>query len=89
MESQIAAWREFAARRAAIGAVDVAELEGHLRDQIDALVESGLDPDEAFLVAIRRLGRLDDLSREYAREHSDRLWKQLVLADTTAVRGPS
>ncbi|MBN9173188.1 MAG: hypothetical protein J0I70_03420 [Microbacterium sp.] len=89
VESQITAWREFAARRAAIGAVDVAELEGHLRDQIDVLVETGLDPDEAFLVAIRRLGRLDDLSREYAREHSDRLWKQLVLADTTAVRGPS
>jgi hypothetical protein len=33
-------------------------------------------------VAIRRIGSLDDVSREYAREHSDRLWKQLVIDDS-------
>ena len=36
--------------------------------------------DEAFLVAVKRMGNLDEVSREFAREHSDRLWKQLVLA---------
>jgi hypothetical protein len=30
-------------------------------------------------VAVKRMGNLDALSREFAREHSDRLWKQLVL----------
>src|SRR5690606_37285499 len=29
--------------------------------------------------AVKRLGALDALSREFAREHSDRLWKQLVM----------
>jgi hypothetical protein len=29
------------------------------------------------------MGKLDDLSREFAREHSERLWKQLVLTPET------
>jgi hypothetical protein len=44
------------------------------------LADAGLDADEAFLVAVKRLGDLDSLSREFAREHSDRLWKQLVAS---------
>jgi hypothetical protein len=78
LEDQIAAWREFVRGRAVMAA-DVAELESHLRDQIDGLEASGLSADEAFLVAVKRMGRLDDLSREFAREHSDRLWKQLMV----------
>jgi hypothetical protein len=44
------------------------------------LVDAGLTADEAFLVAVKRMGKLDALSREFAREHSDRLWKQLVVS---------
>ena len=40
----------------------------------------GLSADEAFLVAVKRMGAIDALTREFAREHSDRLWKQLVLS---------
>jgi hypothetical protein len=80
LETQIDQWRNYLHRRQAIHPVDVAELEDHLRGQISSLLEAGLDSDEAFLVAVKRMGNLDDLSREFAREHSDRLWKQLVLA---------
>ena len=59
---------------------DVDELEDHLRHQIAELTEAGLTPDEGFLIAVKRLGDVDGLSREFAREHSGRLWKQLVLA---------
>jgi hypothetical protein len=78
LEAQIERWRAYVLRRQAIEAVDVAELEDHLREQIAALSRAGLAEDEAFLIAVRRLGELDSLSREFAREHSDRLWKQLV-----------
>ncbi|SEB86129.1 hypothetical protein SAMN04489806_1972 [Paramicrobacterium humi] len=81
LETQIAQWRDFIGRRREIGA-DVDELEAHLRDRIEALAASGLSNDEAFLVAVKRLGRIDELSREFAREHSERLWKQLVIGDT-------
>jgi hypothetical protein len=79
LEEQIAQWRSYLSRRQAIHDVDVAELEDHLREQLAVLVDAGLDTDEAFLVAVKRMGDLDALSREFAREHSDRLWKQLVL----------
>ena len=79
VEQQIDQWRGYVRRRQAIQASDVVELEDHLREQIAGLVASGLDPDEAFLVAVKRMGSLDALSREFAREHSERLWKQLVL----------
>src|SRR5213593_248007 len=80
LEEQIDQWRSYLRRRQAIHSVDVAELEDHLREQIATLVDAGLTPDEAFLVAVKRMCNLDALSREFAREHSDRLWKQLVLA---------
>ncbi len=78
IEEQIARWRAYLRRRQAIQASDVEELESHLRDRVTALVEAGLAADEAFLVAVKRMGNLDALSREFACEHSERLWKQLV-----------
>ncbi|WP_294180236.1 permease prefix domain 1-containing protein [uncultured Schumannella sp.] len=80
LEARIAEWRAFATRSRAVDAVDADELESHLRDSIDALRTAGLDDDEAFLVAAKRLGALDPISREFARVHSARLWKQLVLS---------
>jgi hypothetical protein len=80
LEEQIGRWRSYLQRRQAIHSVDVAELEDHLREQIAVLADAGLATDEAFLVAVKRMGGLDALSREFAREHSDRLWKQLVVS---------
>lgn len=82
LDAQIASWTEYLHRRRAVTGADVDELEGHLRDQVDDLVGSGLSEEEAFFVAIKRIGSLDEVSREYAREHADRLWKQLVIDDT-------
>jgi hypothetical protein len=79
LEDQIAQWRAYLRRRRAIHGPDVEELEGHLRDHVAVLTQAGLAGDEAFLVAVKRMGNLDALSREFAREHSERLWKQLVV----------
>ncbi len=80
LEALIDEWRSFVSRRAAIGNHDVDELESHLREQVADLVAVGLSPEEAFLVAVTRIGSLDSLSREFAREHGGRLWKQLVVS---------
>src|SRR5512145_1914667 len=79
LENQIDQWRSYLHRRQAIHSVDVAELEDHLREEMAGLAQAGLGRDEAFLVAVKRMGGLDALSREFAREHSERLWKQLVV----------
>lgn len=83
LEGRIAEWRAYLLGRKAIHDTDADELEDHLRSQIDALSEQGLAPDEAFLVAVKRIGGQDKVTREFAREHSDRLWKQLVAQPDT------
>ncbi len=88
LERQIGEWRTYMQRRQAVG-TDAEELEDHLRSTITDLTEGGLQPDEAFLVAVKRMGSVDDVSREFAREHSGRLWKQLVLAGTPEAQATS
>src|SRR5687768_5249756 len=79
-EAQISEWRSYLLRRRTIHDVDVDELEDHLRSEISDLGAAGLSGDESFLVAIKRIGGVNELSREFALERSSRLWKQLVLA---------
>jgi len=81
LEERIDEWRSYVRRRPAIDTTDVDELEDHLRSQVTDLQEAGLDEEEAFLIGVKRLGELDTLSREFAREHSERLWKRLVVAE--------
>jgi hypothetical protein len=80
LEAQIGLWRSYLNRRPAMRPQDVAELEDHLRGEVATLKQGGLSGDEAFLVAVKRMGALDTISNEFAREHSERLWKQLVMA---------
>ena len=87
LEAQFAQWRQYVQRRRELQPSDADELEDHLRGSVDELIAVGLRADEAFLVAVKRMGSLDDLSREFAREHSERLWKQLVLTGETGSPG--
>jgi hypothetical protein len=88
LETQVAEWRAYMRRRGAVHDADVDELEDHLRATVADLIGVGLRPDEAFLIAVKRMGNLDDLSREFARVHSERLWKQLVLAGGADATSP-
>ncbi len=79
LEEGVAEWRSYLRRQPVIHSVDADELEDHLRSQAGSLMEAGLAEDEAFLIAVKRIGEIDVLSREFAREHSERLWKRLVV----------
>ena len=80
LEEHIKEWRVYMQKRPALRSVNIEELEDHLLSQAKALIESGLDEDEAFLVAVKRLGDIDSLTREFGSEYSERLWKHLILA---------
>jgi hypothetical protein len=82
LEEQIEQWRSHLHHKPAGQAGDFASLEAQLRAEISGLSRVGLSTDEAFLVAVRRIGRRDALTGEFAREHSDREWKQLVVASS-------
>lgn len=79
LDEQIEQWRTYLRRRQMSQSVDLAELENQLRRQVAGLLEAGLATDEAFLIAVKRMGSRDALSLEFARAHSNRLWKQLLL----------
>lgn len=79
MEQQIAEWRLALLKSRTVTESDADELEAHLREQTIDLEAAGLTPDESFLIAVRRLGTVDRITAEFAREHSDRLWKQLII----------
>src|SRR5918992_1603267 len=86
LEGQIEQWRSFFRRRQATRPVDVEELEDHLRGEVAALRGAGLSENEAFLVAVKRMGGLDAISNEFAREHSERLWEQLGIGATSTAQ---
>lgn len=81
-EAALAQWRRYLLSRGTVSEADADELEDHLRAQIGAFREAGLAEDEAFLIAIKRVGAQHELAGEFAREHSRRLWKQLVLEES-------
>src|SRR2546427_9361890 len=80
LEEQIEQWRSYLRRRQAVHPIDVAKLEHQLREEVAGLTRAGLASDEAFLIVVKRMSTVDPLSREFAREHADRLWKQLVVS---------
>ncbi|WP_418276706.1 permease prefix domain 1-containing protein [Isoptericola jiangsuensis] len=88
LETQVERWQDYVRRHRAIAPADVDEMTDHLRERIADLQDAGLDDDEAFLVAVKRMGRLDAVSHEFAQAHSERLWKQLVLVPEEPIDGP-
>ena len=88
IEGNVREWKDHVRARGGVSEADLDELEAHLRDELAALAGAGLAPDEAFLVAVKRLGTADPLSGEFAKVNADHLWKQLLLVpEDPAARG--
>jgi hypothetical protein len=50
---------------------DAEELKCHLLDLMEDLQDAGLDEEEAFIIALRRLGNVDEFEAEYRQENED------------------
>lgn len=88
LDDQIRQWRTAVLRDPAVDVTDADELETHLREQIADLEAVGMSPDEAFLIGVKRLGEVNSITAEFAREHGDRLWKQLTVARPDGIAHP-
>lgn len=78
VNSAIGQWRAFLQQHDSLSADDIDELEDHLRNQSEALENAGLDEEESFIIAIKRLGSLNAISGQFASIYSGRLWKSLT-----------
>lgn len=57
---------------AAVTAEVIEELAGHLQDSTEAIIESGISPDEARRRAVRAMGHPEELAKDIARAHQTR-----------------
>lgn len=79
LESQISTWKTHMHSASSISQDNLEELESHLRDSIDELLANGLDIEEAFLIAVRRLGDVDVINEEFSKVSTEDVWKQLFV----------
>lgn len=77
VQSRIDRWRAYVLAHGEVE-THVAVVEGELHDHAVRLGAAGLDAEEAFLVALRRVAVRDEASRNFARAYSDELWIQPV-----------
>ncbi len=68
LNQNIRQWRDALAQSATMRAEELDELEHHLRDSMTQLRERPLTEEESFLIAARRLGGGEILTREFAKE---------------------
>jgi hypothetical protein len=80
LEARIADWRSHVRRRPSSDEPSLEALESRLRSETAELLAAGLDEDEAFLVAVKRVGAVDRWTLAFARAHAERLWNRLVVA---------
>ena len=74
LEATIQAWRDRMHEAGGLNAEEVDELECHLRDAMNTLVEPRLSDEEAFAVAQMRLGAPHSVAREFERADPARVW---------------
>lgn len=77
INERIKDWRDVCLRSGSLTEGNIDELEDHLREEIDQLSGKGLSEEEAFLIALKRMGKLDSLSEEFRKINTHNLWKQL------------
>jgi len=58
---------------------DLEELESHLRDEIEQLMDHGLSLKEAFWIATSRVGNREELPDEYAKTNTQAVWRHRFL----------
>ena len=79
LEQEITHWKDQLQLRNALPEDALQELEAHLRDEIEQLIESGLTEEEALIIGIKRLGNTHALAREFSAEFGENIWRQLVI----------
>ncbi|MEM7384304.1 MAG: permease prefix domain 1-containing protein [Verrucomicrobiota bacterium] len=79
LENAIASWRAQWVASEGVSRETVAELEEHLREQVDGLRTSGLPEEEAFLLARRRLGDSGALDEEFCQVAPGIAWRRRLF----------
>ncbi|HMB90194.1 MAG TPA: ABC transporter permease, partial [Rhodothermales bacterium] len=86
LEQAIATWRRFLASSQGLLPDDLDELETHLRDEFEALLADGLDPEAAYRTAQQRVGDYDTIENAYQRLYWKKVYHERRLRDELSAR---
>jgi hypothetical protein len=79
LNAAIENWRAELAAQTNLTADDRRELETHLRDTIAALRQRGLNDEETFWLARRRIGQPQQLGEEFVKENPTKIWRERIF----------
>src|SRR5262245_13672969 len=84
LEQRIAEWRKFTMAKSGVPPETLDELENHLRETTEALVQSGLTEREAFQRAVKQLGTAPAIASEF-QKLNEPTWAPVKVAIGTGV----
>jgi hypothetical protein len=81
LEKSITEWRQQMLAAGIKTPVPLEELEGHLREEVERQMKSGLNNQKAFETATGRIGRMDVLKQEFQKlDQADKIQRQKQIA---------
>lgn len=86
LEQAIATWRRFLASSKGLLPDDLDELETHLRDEYEACLATGLDPESAYRKAQQRVGDYDTIESAYQPLYWQKVYHERRLRDELTTR---
>jgi hypothetical protein len=79
LSAAIESWRQELAAQANLAVEVRRELETHLRDAITGFQQRGLNDEESFWLARRRVGQPQKLGEEFAKADPTKIWRERVF----------
>lgn len=71
LENNLSQWKSILSTKNNLTISNIIELENHLIDLIDDLESKGLSEEESFIIAKKRIGKIDDICLEFDKVNND------------------
>src|SRR5260370_40506007 len=79
LSAALQAWREELVAQPGLTPEEQRELETHLHDSVAGLRQRGLNDEDSFWLACRRVGHPQQLAEEFAKADPARIWRERVF----------
>ena len=87
LNKNISNWKLSLSNNESFTRENIDELKSHLNDQISALKDAGLNDEEAFWVAQKRIGTIDSLNSEFSKINKLNILKKKIYWMLTGIAG--
>jgi hypothetical protein len=78
LDQKLSEWRKQMLESNVYSASNMEELRAHVLDVMDDLKTKGLNEEEAFCVAVHRIGDVESLNREFSKVNRPLIWRRRI-----------